>query len=100
MNKFDLVLFIVSFFRNNKHVKNIDLGFKTPLILYSADNYDNELVIEKYYEYDVTISEYKNSKKINTYQECYDDLPITILEQIYEQLKIYSNQIKYEKTVS
>lgn len=84
MNKVELVVLIIKFFKDN-HVKNIDIGFKSPLELYSEG--DNKLLIEKYYEYDVTIFEYKDSKKVAVYQKDYSDLPIPILEQIYSQIE-------------
>lgn len=86
MKKFDVVLFIVSFFRETRGSRNFDLGFKSPLVLHSDAN--NEMIIEKYYEYDVTISEYQNSKRIKIRQECYSDLPIAILEQIQDQIQL------------
>lgn len=85
MNKVELVVLIIKFFKDNRHVKNIDIGFKSPLELYSEG--DIKLLIEKYYEYDVTIFEYKDSKKIAVYQKDYSDLPIPILEQIYAQIE-------------
>jgi len=85
MNKVELVVLIIKHFKDNRHVKNTDLGFKSHLKLYSEG--DTELLIEKYYEYDVTIFEYKDSKKIAIYQKDYSDLPIPILEQIYAQIE-------------
>ena len=90
MNKVELVVLIIKHFKDNRHVKNTDLGFKSPLKLYSEG--DTELLIEKFYEYDVTIFEYKDSKKVAVYQKDYSDLPIPILEQIYA--KIESQTIK------
>jgi len=94
MKKKDLVVSIISFFRENKHLKNVYLSVKTPLCLHSSEDGSTTLLIEKYYEYDVTISEYKNSKRVSISQECYDDLPINILEKIYDKIQKYSEEIK------
>ena len=94
MKKKDLVVSIISFFRENKHLKNVYLSFKSPLCLHSSEDGSTTLLIEKYYEYDVTISEYKNSKRVSISQECYDDLPIKVLEQIYDKIQKYSEEIK------
>lgn len=94
MNKFDLAFSIISFMRENRLSKISDLGFKSPLVLSSIDN--TEHIIEHYYEYDVTIFVYENSKRIKKYQEYYADLSIEILEQIYEQIQKYSKELKNE----
>jgi len=95
MNKVELVVLIIKFFKDNRHVKNTDLGFKYHLKLYSEG--ENELLIEKYYEYDVTICEYKESKKVAVYQKDYSDLPIPILEQIYAQVELHSVELETSK---
>jgi len=92
MNKVELVVEIIKFFKDNHHVKNTDIGFDTHLKMYSEG--DTELLIEKYYEYDVTIYEYKDSKKVAAYQKDYSDLPTTVLEQIY--IKIKSRSVELE----
>lgn len=92
MNKFDLAFSIISFMRENRLFKITDLGFKSPLVLSNIDN--TESVIEQYYEYDVTIFVYQNSKLIKKYQEYYADLSLEILEQIHEQSKKYSIELK------
>ena len=88
MNKLNLVLSIITFFRENLESKKTDLGFKNPLVL--MDDGNIKLVIEKYYEYDVTIFKYHNSKIVKKYQEYYADLSVDILELIYKQIQ--SNQ--------
>lgn len=95
MNKVELVVLIIKHFKDNRHVKNTDLGFKSHLKLYSEG--DTELLIEKYYEYDVTICEYKDSKKVDVYQKHYSDLPIPILEQIYAQIEFRSVELETSK---
>ena len=95
MNKVELVVSIIKFFKDNRHVKNTDLGFKSHLKLYSEG--DTELLIEKYYEYDVTIFEYQDSKKIAVYQKDYSDLPVPILEQIYAQIELHSVELETSK---
>ena len=86
MNKVELIVLIIKFFKDNRHVKNIDLGFKNNLKLYSDGSH--ELIIDKYYEYDVTVCEYVDSKKVDVYQKDYSDLPIQILEQIHTQIEL------------
>lgn len=95
MNKFDLVLLIIKFMKDNHHLKIVDLGFKNPLELL-VDN-DYKLVIEKYYEFDITVSQYKNDNRVMVYQEYYQDLPINILQQIYDQIQIYSIELEDNK---
>ena len=85
MSKTELIWYIVSFFKEYGHLRKADLGFKECLALFSDG--DDVLLIEKYYQYDVTICEYKKGKAINNYQQDYDDLPINILETIYNQIK-------------
>lgn len=95
MNKVELVVSIIKFFKDNHHVKNTDIGFKSHLKLYSEG--DTELFIEKYYEYDVTIFEYKDSKKVAVYQKDYSDLPIQILEQIYAKIELKNSELETSK---
>lgn len=95
MNKVELVVSIIKFFKDNRQVKNTDLGFKSHLKLYSEG--DTELLIEKYYEYDVTIFEYQDSKKIAVYQKDYSDFPVPILEQIYAQIELHSVELETSK---
>ena len=85
MNKVELIIEIVKFFENNRHVKNTDLEFEHNLKISEGEN---ELFIEKYYKYDVTICKYKESKKIAVYQKDYSDLPVQILEQIYAKIQL------------
>jgi len=89
MNKLNLVLSIITFFRENLESKKTDLGFKNPLVL--MDDGNIKLVIEKYYEYDVTIFKYKNGeevKLVKKYQEYYADLSVNVLELIYAQIQL------------
>ena len=100
MYRFELILSIIKFFRDNKELKKSDLGFKEPLLL-SGDS-DTKFYIVRYYEYDVTIFVYKNleidgvqTKKLLTkYQEYYADLSDDVLEKIQEQLEKYSTKLK------
>lgn len=93
MNKLNLVLSIIKFFRDNEGLKRTDLG-----VLFIDNN--NELVIQKYYEYDVTIFEYKNSIVIRKYQEYYADLSINTLESIYAQIEKYSKNLNTQKDLT
>lgn len=95
MNKIELVVEIIKFFKDNRHVKNTDLGFESYLKMYSEG--DTELFIEKYYEYDVTVCEYKDSKKVAVYQKDYSDLPILILEQICAKIETRAVELKTSK---
>ena len=100
MYRFELILSIIKFFRDNKELKTSDLGFKEPLLL-SGDS-DTKFYIVRYYEYDVTIFVYKNleidgvqTKKLLTkYQEYYADLSDDVLEKIQEQIEKYSTKLK------
>ena len=95
MNKFDLAFSIISFMKENRLFKITDLGFKSPLVLSNIDN--TVSIIEHYYEYDVTIFVYKNSKIIQKYQEYYADLSLEILEQIYDQSQKYLEDLNTKK---
>ena len=92
MNKFELAFAIISFMRTNRLSRITDLGFKIPLVLSEKDN--TKFVIEQYYEYDVTIFVYENSKKVKMIQEYYADLSLEVLEQIYEQTQKFSEELK------
>lgn len=101
MNRFELILSIIKFFRENKELKKSDLGFKEPLLL-SSDNDNTKFYIVRYYEYDVTIFVYKyleidgvQTKKLLTkYQEYYADLSDDVLEKIHDQIDKYSFKLK------
>lgn len=95
MNKAELVIEIIKFFKDNRHVKNTDIGFETHLKMYSDG--DTELLIEKYYEYDVTIYEYNDTKKVAVYQKDYSDLPIITLEQIYNKIELRLAELETSK---
>lgn len=95
MNKFELTFAIISFMREYRLFKITDLGFKVPLVLSDID--DTKYTIEQYYEYDVTIFVYQNSKRVKKYQEYYADLSIDVLEQIYNQTKSFSEELKNKK---
>ena len=97
MNKNEIVVEIVKYFRENRHVKNTDIGFDAHLKMYSEG--DTKLLIEKYYEYDVTIVEYNNSKKVAVYQKDYSDLPILILEQIYSKIELRSIELEELRSI-
>ena len=83
---------IIKLFRDNKELEKSDLGYKEPLLLSSDD--DTKSYIVRYYEYDVTVFVYKNSKLVNKYQEYYADLSDEILEKIHEQIQNYSDEHK------
>lgn len=92
MNKFDMAFAIISFMRENRLLNITNLGFKNSLVLSDTDN--TKSIIEHYYEYDVTIFVYKDSKVIKKYQEYYADLSLEILEQIYVQTQNFSEELK------
>lgn len=94
MKKFELVSSIEKFIRENRLLKITDLRFKTPLVI--SNDGITKLVIDQYYEYDVTIFVYKDTKREGKYQEYYDDLPIEILEQIYVQIQKLSTELNSE----
>ena len=93
MNKFELVQSIILFFReNNVRIKDAEKYVKEELVLESLN--DKKLIIEKYYEFDATVCEYENSKKVKQYQLDYADMPLNILEEIFEFVLEYSNETK------
>jgi len=94
MKKFEIVLSIEKFLKENRLLKMTDLRFNTPLVI--SDDGITKLVIDQYYEYDVTIFVYKDSKREGKYQEYYDDLPMEVLEKIYNQVKKLSTELKSE----
>ena len=93
MNKFELVQSIILFFReNNVRIQDAEKHVKEKLVLETSN--DKELVIEKYYEFDATVCEYENCKKIKQYQLDYADMPLNTLEEIFEFVLEYSNETK------
>ena len=86
MNRTELIWNIVDFFKETHNIPKADLGFKSPLILFKDG--DDILQIEKYYQFDVTICEYKGNIAISVHQQEYHDLPISVLELIYERIEI------------
>lgn len=86
MNKTELIFGIVNYFKENGHLRNASLGFETPIVLFKND--DDFLQIEKYYQFDVTVCEYKNEVAINVYQQEYHDLPLSVLETIYGHILV------------
>jgi len=57
MNKFDLVLLIIKFMKDNHHLKIVDLGFKNPLELLV----DNDYKLKSYNSADKILSKIPNS---------------------------------------
>lgn len=91
MNKIELVASIVTFFReNNIRVKDAEKIIKNKLVLESND--DKRIIIEKYYEFDATVCEYENLKAVRMYQLDYADMPLDILELIFETILEYSKE--------
>ena len=92
MNRTELIFGIVNYFKENGHLRNASLGFDAPIVLFKNDDnilqVENVLQIEKYYQFDVTICEYKGDVAINVYQQEYHDLPLSVLEIIHAQIEL------------